>query len=626
MLEFKDNHTRFTGLEEQLKRIGFKGVAAVPKITGKGFRPSRCDVLLVGSFALNNPIIRAWFRDEAASLRSFVAQGGVVLVFAQEADRWDIEPWLPEKAFLLRGRGSYGELGFVEASHPIFSMPNPISRDRLKKEWRGDGKWPGHTLSWWTFRKSRCSQVLAGQDERREEAWCVEMGWGDGRVVFFACTPDKIPGNQPEVTQKLCDDLLQNALTYAQSVINGKAHPLPEDVLIKDEEIDTPLYARRLSREEEIEFDRKVNETVDKGVGWLRKMQKEDGSWGSYKMIDRLYEAALTSLSLLSMLNSGVSKHDPAVGKGFEFLYDHPPKYTYEIGFTLMAMDAKAAPMYERFELAGMPLEKREKHEWSRELSGDERLYMEDLTELILSHHGKGGSWRYDLETSAMDISNGQFGILGLKAASRCGIKVPQGIWEKVLKYYLTYQSPNGPRVKLLEFKNFKENGLPEFYVTPAKARGWGYNHGFPPEPSGLRGSRANIGISCLVLCYEELVKLRSPVPVASKNRAELGEAIRDSLAWLTDYWAIETNPNGEKHYYYYYIYSLERVGSLLNRRFIGSHDWYREGAAYLMDKQQPDGSWSTQANEWGSNISNTSFALLFLKRSTPPPVVTIGR
>lgn len=49
----------------------------------------------------------------------------------------------------------------------------------------------------------------------------------------------------------------------------------------------------------------------------------------------------------------------------------------------------------------------------------------------------------------------------------------------------------------------------------------------------------------------------------------------------------------------------------------IGAHDWYMEGAQWLLIRQRSDGAW---AGHYGENV-DTCFALLFLKRayiSTP--------
>ena len=71
------------------------------------------------------------------------------------------------------------------------------------------------------------------------------------------------------------------------------------------------------------------------------------------------------------------------------------------------------------------------------------------------------------------------------------------------------------------------------------------------------------------------------------------------------------TNPPGGS-WYYYYLYGVERVGILSGQRYFGHHDWYREGAAELVRRQQPGGGWD-EGN--GGPVANTSFALLFLAK-----------
>lgn len=623
-LEITDKHTQMTGLGNQLKRVGFKGQDVTEKMKADSLKLSSFDLLIVGSFVLSDPAVQAWFRKEADRLRRFVTKGGIVIVYAQDTDFWDIEPWLPERAFLLRGHSTYHRLGYVDESHPLFRIPNPLGLERLNDQWGGGPEGPGHPLSWWTFRTARSMLFLAAQDEDGQNPWCLEAGWGKGRALFFACAPDKVSpeGKATETTRNLCDALVQNALTYGETVAAGRAHPLPEGLEIPKEEIDGRFYLREFTRKEEQEFSQQINAVVDKGARWLKQKQTKDGSWGTFHASNARYEVGMTALSLLALLSSGVNKYDPAIKKGFDFIYAHPPEFTYEIALTLMVMDLKAAPMYERFTLAKMSPDEREKYDYRRDLTPEEREFMQAMTDRLIFHHMEGGLWCYSPDVGGKDTSNGQFAVLGLKAASRCGMKITKGLWEDVLSYYVTYQAPSGPKVKVSEFKSFARDGTPKLNVSQARARPWKYDFGYP-DPSNAKGSHTNIGICCLILTYEELAKRRSPA--AAKYKADVREGVKDGLAWLTSNWCIDANPTQDKFYYYYYIYSLERVGSLLGKRFIGDHDWYREGAHYLKEKQMPDGRWTLKPGEWGSEIVNTAFALLFLKRSTPPPVITVG-
>jgi hypothetical protein len=619
-LEIEDHHTRFTGLSAQLKRIGRTGTDVSARVRDGRFKLSSCNVLLAGSFALSDQAIQRWFRREAEALRKFVGKGGVVIAFTQDGNDWDMEPWLPEAALVMRGGAHADSIRILDREHPLFNKPELLSAERINTFWKGDGKWKGGSPSWWSIEKVRSARVLAALSEKGPRPWCVETGWGEGRALFFSCAPDKVPPDQAKPTVSCCDAVLKNALNYASLAINGKAPPLPEDVMIADPE--ERIHLKDFSKEEKRAFTARVDEAVDRAVKWLLKKQGENGSWGSYTGPRKVkYEAGLTALALLALLNSGVNKFDPHIESGFAFLMDCTPAETYEIAFTLMALEMKAAPMFERFTLAKMGPDERKAHRFERTLSGEERVYMERLVERLVEHKDRGGCWRYSADLKEHDISNGQFAVLGLKSASRCGMKVDREIWEEVLEYYLTYQSPKGSKVKFKEFNSFEPDGTPKFRTVGAEARGWSYAYGFP-EAGKIVGSHVNIGISCLLLSYEELAKLHSPA--AGKNRAEVKQAVRDALAWLDAHWSVDVRPNSDKHYYHYYIYSLGRVGALTQRRFIGEHDWYREGACYLMDKQGIEGGWAPRSGSWGIDVASTSFTLLFLNRSTPPPVITV--
>ena len=51
-----------------------------------------------------------------------------------------------------------------------------------------------------------------------------------------------------------------------------------------------------------------------------------------------------------------------------------------------------------------------------------------------------------------------------------------------------------------------------------------------------------------------------------------------------------------------------------------GSHDWYKEGAEYLLAEQASAGSWHTKKT-YSSAVVDTCFAILFLCKATTPIV-----
>ena len=71
-----------------------------------------------------------------------------------------------------------------------------------------------------------------------------------------------------------------------------------------------------------------------------------------------------------------------------------------------------------------------------------------------------------------------------------------------------------------------------------------------------------------------------------------------------------------------YYLWSLERLAMLYDLPTIGGKDWYRWGAEMLVTNQTRFGDWEPwelgpfdSSQTYGPTL-NTSFALLFLKRS----------
>lgn len=129
-----------------------------------------------------------------------------------------------------------------------------------------------------------------------------------------------------------------------------------------------------------------------------------------------------------------------------------------------------------------------------------------------------------------------------------------------------------------------------------AKDGGWAYNG---PAPKSY-GSMASAGVGTTSLC------------LIHQNKEPLDDpSVRRGLEWLVKNWSVSENP-GSKDYLYYYIYGLERLGSILGTEFIGPHEWYPLGARFLVDNQGANGSWGKRDAE-----HDTCFALLFLTRAT---------
>ncbi len=236
----------------------------------------------------------------------------------------------------------------------------------------------------------------------------------------------------------------------------------------------------------------------------------------------------------------------------------------------------------------------------------------------------RDGVWRYPTrQNSLVDNSNSQYAVLGLKAASRMGVHIKNSkVWIEVVEYFIRTQDKKGPKIKRKPPAEDPKTGkyhFPKRYEDEYgsdEARGWGYlpKH---DEKHPSTGSMTTAALAALITAKSELYNLKV-LPKNKKLEERIDKSINDGICWLGHHFSVKMNPDDKdkaKSWHYYYLYGLERAGILAQTEFFGQHAWYVEGAKYLIENQKTDGHW-----EGGTKpISDTCFALLFLKRATVP-------
>ena len=319
------------------------------------------------------------------------------------------------------------------------------------------------------------------------------------------------------------------------------------------------------------------------------------------------------------------------------------------------------------------------------------RDWMKDALNWLLQQQKEVWSYgpRIGGLNARVDASNSQYSLLALHAAGRCGLKVPKSVFVHIANYFINAQEKDGPKVKgfpvpladfdvkklrelekrLLErmrarfveaVKEGKEKDVQKLLkklrtelvieaddpyrkfggeIKDMKARGWAYliPKNQPEIPSShlffkAVGSMTCSGVAALAICKANL----EGTSYYKKYKKVLNNALRDGCAWLAHNFSVSANPKSPD-WHYYYLYGLERAGILSLVYNFGKHNWYKEGAEFLLGAQQGDGSWPGEEGKEENidtpqgrirlnaasldEIVNTCFAILFLKRATAPVV-----
>ncbi len=304
-----------------------------------------------------------------------------------------------------------------------------------------------------------------------------------------------------------------------------------------------------------------VLSAIERGVAYLKREQLPRGRWSEMTG----YDGGVTALCTLALLNSGVEVDDPVVRNALQYLRGLELDKTYTVSLQTMVL-AAAEPKKDML-LIGRNVRWLEQHQ--------------------IKEGERKGAWSYP--GPGGDNSNAQFAVLALYDAQRVGAKVSRETWELAADYWRRTQNDDGS---------------------------WGY----VPGDSGT-GSMTTAGIGGLVT---SAAALESGDAVVENGRVICCRPHEDdhkldlAINWLAERFSVTRNPRagGGQSALYYYLYGLERAGRLTARRFIGEHDWYREGAEFLVHDQDSlshywQGSWHAERDP---RIS-TYMALLFISK-----------
>ena len=313
----------------------------------------------------------------------------------------------------------------------------------------------------------------------------------------------------------------------------------------------------------------RVRAAIEGGAKYLLTEQNErQGTW-----VDQAgYPGGVTALCTLALLNSGVEPRHPQIQKALRYLRARElseRSKTYSVALWTLALCA-AEPQ--------------------RDLAQIQRF-----VNWLEATQKPEGHWSYSARIGSGDNSNSQFAVLALHEAERAGAAVQPETWEKAAAYWKGDQHPDGS---------------------------WSY-----PNKGGTGlGSMTCAGIAATVICKGRVDSPNAKIQnglVQCCQPQEDDDSLERALTWLGNNFSVSRNPGRRgagSTWHYYYLYGLERVGRLTARRLIGEHDWYREGAEFLLSQQDPfSHHWIAQSPAEDQPHIATAMALLFLSKGRRP-------
>ncbi len=263
------------------------------------------------------------------------------------------------------------------------------------------------------------------------------------------------------------------------------------------------------------------------------------------------------ALLLLAASHDGVDPANDIFAAAVQRLATATPPQTYDLALRLLVMEA--TPSFPR----RLEIAKR------------------DVAQL-LRHRGAGG-FSYNAGGGGWDLSNTQYGALGLRAAKGLGVEIDKNVWTRLARTIGDAQGSYG---------------------------GFGYRD---DDGDSSYASMTVAGIAVLAICAQQMS--------GDKAQADLARRIERGWRWF------DKNPNAigspTESWSFYFHYGLERAAILCDKEKVGTTDWYAVGARMLLASQLSGGGWvsvsdgypGTQLDRGRGNGVPTAFAVLFLRR-----------
>jgi squalene-hopene/tetraprenyl-beta-curcumene cyclase len=342
-------------------------------------------------------------------------------------------------------------------------------------------------------------------------------------------------------------------------------------------------------------------DTVDRGIKYLRGSQEANGGWGTNQ------SPGVTGIVLTGLLRTGqVNVGDPMAERALKYIETLVnPKEKHIAG-----KDPKAQLLNYVTCVNLMALVAANRADKYKAVIGDAAEFLKRLQ--WDESEGKGpeddyyGGAGYDSK-SRPDLSNTQF---FLEALQKAGVPSDDPAVKKALTFVSRCQNIKGETNDRPWAKKIDDGS---FIYTPAS--GGVTKVVDQPNPDGSLpgyGSMTYAGIKSLIYCG------------VSKDDPR----VKKAFEWIQRHYSVEANPGmpgaRSKWGLYYYYHTMAKTLDVLGLDYVvdangQKHDWRRDITLALAKSQQADGNWSNNVH-WMEADPNlvTGYALMALAYCKP--------
>ncbi|MBN2581751.1 MAG: DUF4159 domain-containing protein [Planctomycetes bacterium] len=324
---------------------------------------------------------------------------------------------------------------------------------------------------------------------------------------------------------------------------------------------------------------RRVREKIDKEVQYLFSLQQPDGRFtrpdDSFADRNNTNYAGKDAAAMLGLTLAGMTTQDKRVALGFDALLTAQLQGSY-------ATTLRVSVITKLWDSLDEPRRKR-----------SEFILEQDLTWLVGAQNTLGG-WGYTFNdgknTYGWDFCVTAHATRAMAEAYQTATRFKKDPFLKTQKLCLDRQNRDG---------------------------GWPYGRGsgYGREDGASYGTMTAATVASL-LETRRLLEPEIGCPCGRPTRATKAttQAIEAGLQWIADHFQADKNPESNGNMWrWYWLYCTARVGKATGYKYLGTHDWYREGASAIVNGNREGDPQSEGA------ISESACGIGFLTSCTEP-------